>query len=137
MSVSSAAIPSSSIITGSISSSIPTASAAISANNSSSIYSTITPSASITDSLTTTTTSSSAAATTSNGSVWDQITNNPTAINLQDNAKNPADIGSQFTICFVGGLLIFLAFCIFRTRHDELMTLLLPHYLIRSSFSSH
>lgn len=33
-----------------------------------------------------------------------------------NDAKHAANLASQFTICFIAGLLIFLAFCIFRTR---------------------
>lgn len=37
--------------------------------------------------------------------------------NAIEAAKNPSAIGSQFTICFCAGLLIFLVFCFFRTRY--------------------
>lgn len=36
-------------------------------------------------------------------------------------AKNTSDITSQFIICIVAGILCFMAFCIFRTRHDFLI----------------
>ncbi|KAI7892182.1 uncharacterized protein EV154DRAFT_441952, partial [Mucor mucedo] len=37
-------------------------------------------------------------------------------------AKNTSDITSQFVICFVAGIVCFLAFCIFRTRFPVLFS---------------
>ncbi|KAL9547183.1 hypothetical protein MBANPS3_006283 [Mucor bainieri] len=108
--------PTSSMITGSVSSIIsPTASSIISSTISSAIESATSSTSSL--EATTATTSSTAAAETSfsctPGSPLDICFDGADYVN---NALNTANIGSQFTICIVVGILLFLIFCIFRTR---------------------
>lgn len=129
MSVSSAiaGIPTSTslMLTGATSNSIfpiPTLSSNISSSNiTSGIISSITP-ISIS---TTTTTSTAPATTTTNGNDLDSILSSTTSLKYLQDARNTSDIGSQFTICIVAGLIFFLAFCIFRTRYfiEELWAL--------------
>lgn len=114
--------PTSSMITGSLSSIIsPTASSIISSTISSvieSATSSSSSSSSISPEATAATTSSSAAEQTPScqpkkGSIdlcWD-------GYGYLDNALNTANIGSQFTICIAAGILLFMIFCIFRTRY--------------------
>ncbi|OAD07867.1 hypothetical protein MUCCIDRAFT_135153, partial [Mucor lusitanicus CBS 277.49] len=103
------------MITGSVSSIIsPTASSIISSTISSAIES-ATSSISSPEATTATTTSSTSTALPSctPGSGFDWCFDGSQYL---DTALNTANIGSQFTICIVVGILLFLIFCIFRTR---------------------
>lgn len=101
-----------SIISNSLSS-IPSSSGNLSSiipsGNVSSILSSIT---SVIASATSSSESPAATSTSTGGGIY----SDPYAQTLLKNAQNAASIGTQFTICFVVGLIIFLAFCIFRTR---------------------
>ena len=100
--------PTSSMITGSLSSIIsPTASSNIPSIIASTTSSQFT-------SVTTTSTSSSEASTTACVSTgFDYCFN---GLNYLNDAKHAPNIGSQFSICVVVGIIFFLIFCIFRTR---------------------
>ncbi|KAI8973738.1 hypothetical protein BDF20DRAFT_883871 [Mycotypha africana] len=53
---------------------------------------------------------------------WDINFGGDTAEKYLNDAKHAADIGSQFTICLVAGLIFFIAFCYFRTRVTTLFS---------------
>ncbi|KAK4513964.1 transport between ER and Golgi ATPase protein [Mucor velutinosus] len=115
--------PTSSMITGSISSIIsPTASSIISSTIPSAIESAT--SSINSPEITTATASSSTAATTSSSTAEETQSCTPGSVldvcfdgsQYLDTALNTANIGSQFTICIVVGILLFMIFCIFRTR---------------------
>lgn len=103
--------PTGSTITGSLSSIISPTASIISSNISSIIASTT---SSQFTSTTTTSTSSAEASTTK--CVSKGIDFCFDGANYLNDAKHAANIGSQFSICVVVGIIFFLIFCIFRTR---------------------
>ncbi|GAN04213.1 DUF221-domain-containing protein [Mucor ambiguus] len=107
--------PTSSMITGSVSSIIsPTASSIISSTISSAIESATSSISS--PEATAATTSSSAAEETHSCIPKPGLDVCFDGMQYLDTALNTANIGSQFTICIVVGILLFMIFCIFRTR---------------------
>lgn len=57
-----------------------------------------------------------------------------TTIKLAADARNTSDISSQFLICIIVGILCFLAFCIFRTRHVLIKYIKKPNMLMQFFF---